>query len=144
MDNAGPRQMPLDNRSMSRAGWARKTAGSGRVSGAVAHLSKRRRGVQRGTRSPTGLQMLCTGDHRHTVGWQKHLPPCPLFGGVQYESHSRGETNKRSIDGRHTATSGNYPAQSRPVVRRSLVSILGSREIPFPGSRKKIETLESR
>jgi len=39
MDNAGPRQMPLDNRSMSRAGWARKTAGSGRVSGAVAHLS---------------------------------------------------------------------------------------------------------
>jgi len=30
----------------------------------------------------------------------------------------------------------------RPTVGRSLVSILGSREIPFPGSRKKIETLE--
>jgi len=27
-----------------------------------------------------------------------------------------------------------------PIVGRSLVSILGSREIPFPGSRKKIET----
>jgi len=36
------------------------------------------------------------------------------------------------------------PLTVGPVVGRSLLSILGSGEIPFPGSRKKIETLESR
>jgi len=37
-------------------GWVRKTVGSSRVSGTMAHLSKRRHGAQQGTRSPTGRQ----------------------------------------------------------------------------------------
>ena len=37
---ASRRGTSLDSRSTSRVGWARETAGSGRVSGAVAHLSK--------------------------------------------------------------------------------------------------------
>jgi len=43
------------------------------------------------------------------------------------------------------ATGDNYLANNRSVVRRLLVSILGSREIPFPGSGKKsrLETLGS-
>ena len=36
------------------------------------------------------------------------------------------------------------PLTIGPIVGQSLVSILGSREIPFPGSRKKIETPDSR
>jgi len=35
-------------------------------------------------------------------------------------------------------TGDNYPAHNRPIVGWLLVSILGSREIPFPGSRKKM------
>ena len=52
-------------------------------------------------------------------------------------------SNKLSTDSKHSkcrATGDNYPAHNKPVVGQSLVSILGSREIPFPGSRKKIET----
>jgi len=50
-----------------------------------------------------------------------------------------GEANKRSTDSKPLATGGSYPIHNR----RSLVSILGSREIPSSGSREKIETLES-
>jgi len=39
---------------------------------------------------------------------------------------------------------GNYSADNRPIVGQSLVSILGSGDIPFLGSRKKIETGDSR
>ena len=35
-----PRQTPLDSRSTSQADWARETVGSGRVSGAVTHVSE--------------------------------------------------------------------------------------------------------
>ena len=52
--------------------------------------------------------------------------------------HGCSEANKRLIDSKHRATGDNY--HNRPIVGRSLVSILGSREIPFPRSRKKIET----
>ena len=51
---------------------------------------------------------------------------------------------KQAIDGKHGATGDNSPAHNRPIVRQSLVSILRSREIPFPGSRKKTETWDSR
>ena len=61
-----PRRTPLDNRSTSRGGWASETAGSGRVSGAVAHLSKSRRAAQR--RDATTDRMLGMGDHRPAVG----------------------------------------------------------------------------
>jgi len=44
-------------------GWVRKTVGSSRVSGTMAHLSKRRHGAQQGTRSPTG---------RQAPGWMQH------------------------------------------------------------------------
>ena len=55
---------------------------------------------------------------------------------IWYAGHSHGEANKRSTDSKHRATGDKYPAHDRPVVRRSLVSILRSPEIPFPGSRK--------
>jgi len=49
-------------------GWARKTAGSGRVS-AVAHLSKRRRGMRRGDAiAADQTQTPGTGDPRPAVG----------------------------------------------------------------------------
>jgi len=44
---ASPRRTSLDNRSTSCVGWARETAGSGRVSGAVAHVSKSRHAGRR-------------------------------------------------------------------------------------------------
>jgi len=53
-------------------------------------------------------------------------------------------TVKRSTDSKRGTTGDNYPTHSRPVVGQSLVSVPGNREIPFAGSRKKIETLESR
>jgi len=62
---ASPCRTPLDNRSMSRAGWARETAGSGRVSGAVAHLSKSRRAARR--RDAIADRMPGMGDHRPAV-----------------------------------------------------------------------------
>ena len=51
-----PRRTPLDNdnRLTSLAGWAREMAGSGRVSGAVAHLSKSRRAELRRDAIATG------------------------------------------------------------------------------------------
>ena len=49
-------------------GWARKTAGSGRVSGAVVHLSKSRHAMQQGSRSPTSSGTPSMGDHRPTAG----------------------------------------------------------------------------
>jgi len=49
------------------------------------------------------------------------------------------DTAGQSVD-----VTDNYPVHNRPIVGQSLVSILGSQEIPFPGLRKKIETLESR
>jgi len=61
---------------------------------------------------------------------------------IWYAGHGRREKNKRSTDSKRGATGDNYPTHNRPIVGRSLVCILGSREIPFLGSRKKIETLE--
>ena len=63
---ASPRRMPLDNRSTLRAGWARETVGSGRISCAVAHLSKSRRAAQR--RDVIADRMLGMGDHRPAIG----------------------------------------------------------------------------
>jgi len=56
-----PGRTPLDNWSSLRVpgGWARLTAGSGRVSGAVAHVSKRELGTRRRgeSGSSTGRQV---------------------------------------------------------------------------------------
>ena len=56
-----PGRTPLDNCSSLRApgGWARLTAGSGRVSGAVAHVSKHELGTRRRgeSGSSTGRQV---------------------------------------------------------------------------------------
>ena len=81
------RRTPLDNRSTSRGGCVRETAGSGRVSGAVAtavvilrndgravaHLSKSRRAARR--RDAIANRMLGVGDHRPAIGrWRSaHL-----------------------------------------------------------------------
>jgi len=62
---ASPHQTSVDNRSTSRAGWVRETAGSGRVSGAMAHLSKSRRAARR--RAAIADRMPGMGDHRPTV-----------------------------------------------------------------------------
>jgi len=62
---ASRRRTSLDNRSTSRAGWAREAAGSGRVSGAMAHLSKSRRAARR--RDTIADQMPGMGDHRPAV-----------------------------------------------------------------------------
>ena len=65
---------------------------------------------------------------------------------IWYVGHGHGEANKWSTDrpSKCRATGGNYPADNRPIVGQSLVSILGSGDIPFLGSRKKIETGDSR
>jgi len=47
-------------------GWARETASSGQVSGAMAHLSKSRHAARR--RDAIVDRMLGMGDHRPTVG----------------------------------------------------------------------------
>ena len=49
----------------TREGWARETVSSGRVSGAVAHLSKSRRAARR--RDAIADRMLGMGDHRPAV-----------------------------------------------------------------------------
>ena len=59
---------------------------------------------------------------------------------IWYAGHGRGEANKQSTNNKCGATGDNYPAHIRPIVRRSLVSIHGSGEIPFLRFRKKIET----
>ena len=62
---ASPRRTSLDNRSTSRAGWARETAGSSRVSGAVVHPLKR----DGETQSPTGCRVReTTGPPSDAVG----------------------------------------------------------------------------
>jgi len=63
--------MDNDNRLTSLAGWARETAGSGRVSGAVAHLSKSRRAARR--RDAIADRMLGMGDHRPEVGRRRTI-----------------------------------------------------------------------
>ena len=50
--------------------------------------------------------------------------------------HGRSEANKPSTDSKREATGDNYPAHGS-IVRRSLVSILGIQEIPFPGKIEK-------
>ena len=60
------RRTPLDNWSTSRAGWACEMVGSGRVSSAVAHLSKSRRAARR--RDAIADRMSGTVDHRPAVG----------------------------------------------------------------------------
>ena len=67
------RRTPLDNdnRLTSLEGWAREMAISGRVSGAVAHLSKRRRAARR--RDAIADRMLGIGDHRPAVGRRRTI-----------------------------------------------------------------------
>ena len=74
-----PHQTSLDNQLTSRAGWAREMAGSGRVSGAGAHLSKSRRAARR--RDLIADRMPGMGDHRPAI--------------------VRGRTISRHCDGRH-------------------------------------------
>jgi len=69
----------------------------------------------------------------------RNICPLPLryatvlcFAAVHEWGNSRGKANKQSTDSKHRATGGNYPTHNRPIV-----SILGSQEIPFPGTRKK-------
>ena len=67
-----PRPRPSDaaGQSVDFAGrWARKTAGNGQVSGAVAHVSKRRCGAQwEDAIAADRTQLLGTGDPRSTAG----------------------------------------------------------------------------
>ena len=64
-----PPPLPSDTAGQSVdvvGGWAREMAGSGRVSGSVAHLSKRRRAARR--RDAIADRMPGMGDHRPAVG----------------------------------------------------------------------------
>ena len=61
-----PSRTPLNNRSTSQEGWARVTAGGGRVFSAMAHLSTSRRAARR--RDAIADQMLGMGDHRPAIG----------------------------------------------------------------------------
>ena len=64
-----PPPSPSDTAGQSvdvAGGWAPETASSGRVSGAVAHLSKRRRAAR--WRDAMADRMLGMGDHRPAVG----------------------------------------------------------------------------
>jgi len=86
-----------------------------------------------------------------SVRRQKHLSPtirhCPLFRGVRpcvwYAVQGRGEASHdqpiASVERQVTII-----RSQQVCCWGSLVSILGSREIHFPGSRKKIETRDSR
>jgi len=57
-------------RRWTREGWAREMASRGRVSGAVAHLSKSRCEHDGGTRSPTGCWVCeTTGPPSDAAGW---------------------------------------------------------------------------
>ena len=62
LDGPGNHRLPPVGRRWTREGWARETASSGRVSGAVAHLSKSRRAARR--RDVIADRMLGMGDHR--------------------------------------------------------------------------------
>jgi len=63
---AGKYRLPPVGHRWTREGWARETASSGQVSGAVAHLSKSRRAARR--RDAIADRMLGVGDHRPAVG----------------------------------------------------------------------------
>jgi len=63
---AGESPPPSVGRCWTQEGWARETVSSGRVSGAVAHLSKSRRAARR--RDAIADRMLGMGDHRPAVG----------------------------------------------------------------------------
>jgi len=74
---ASPHQTSLDNRSTSRVGWACETAGSGRVSSAVAHLSKSRRAARQRDAIADGCWVWETtgppSDNRPTLRRSAHL-----------------------------------------------------------------------
>ena len=89
-----------------------------------------------------------SGDHPHSYPYPEPLLTqklwFPIFLSfvsrrlcVWYAGHGRGEANKPSTDSKHGATYDNYPAHNRPIGRQSLVWILESREIPFPGWEKR-------
>ena len=68
---------------------------------------------------------------------------------IWYTGHGRSEAKKRLTNSKSRATGGNDPADNRPIVGRSLISILkDSRKSrnSFPGIEKKnrLETLKSR
>jgi len=90
--------------------------------------------------------------------WQKHLPllspttqirHCPLFWhdcayGIRATAAVKQTSGQLIASAERQVTI--IPLTIGPIVGQSLVSIfgsLGSREIPFPGSRKKIETRDS-
>ena len=81
---ASPRRTPLDNdnRLTSLAGWAREMAISGRVSGAVAHLSKSRHAARR--RDAIADRMLGMGTTiviiQGVVVWETTGPPSDAAG----------------------------------------------------------------
>jgi len=141
-------------------GWAHKTAGSGWVSFAVAHLSKCRHGAGRDRRQqdpdagygrPQAHRWMWPDD-RLTSQWSFLFPieadwsGCICTAGPGVTRVISTWQQKWSTDSKHGVTGDSYPAHNRPIVGRllSLVSILGSQEIPFLGSRKKIETRDSR
>jgi len=97
-------------------GWCRgwdgreKMAGSGRVSGTIAYVSKHRLGT-RETSAPAAPYHLDTPlsfVSRRLCVW--------------YAGHDRGEANKWSTDSKRGVTGSNYPAHNRPIVGQSLVS----------------------
>jgi len=100
--------------SVDVAGWACKTAGSGRRCGVPVET----------------LAGNVMGDA--IADWT------PGTGNPQARSHASGmwttAAMKQTSDGndsKHRATGGNYPTLSKPIFGWSLVSILGSH--PFPG-----------
>ena len=61
---------------------------------------------------------------------------------IWYTGHGRSEANKRLTNSKSGVTGGNYPADNRPIVGRSLISILkDSRKSrnSFPGIEKKTD-----
>jgi len=83
--------------------------------------------------------MLCPAAETSAVPCHLDTPvsfvlrrPC-----IWYVVHGRGEANKRLTDSKRGVTGSSYPAHNRLVVGQSLVSILGSQKIPFPGLIKK-------
>ena len=67
-------------------GWARKMAGSGRVSSAVAHLSKCRHGVRREVAILTCSETPGTGDPRPAVGYSQTIGRISVLFLVSYRS----------------------------------------------------------
>jgi len=81
---------------------------------------------------------------------QKHLPPLPPLP-LRYTTvlcfvasvHLAKQTSDRLIASAERQVTI-IPLTTSPTVGRSLVLILRSRELPFSGSRKKIDTRDSR